>query len=187
MGYVIILLLICGAGAIIIKKDLFIGAGFLFFGAILSIYYCILKGKEKKEKNVAKQLQNGSDSQIVKNTTKNLLLHCSAVLRYVDSSSYGISIYNIVFPEVKSAVKSPTFQIETDVVSQSYSLLASISFRLLSTGEFHFYTGSLTETGKSIKNLFDCCLSWLRKNDKISEEEVKEIEKEMHRNIREVG
>lgn len=74
-----------------------------------------------------------------------------------------------------------------DLEKQPRFLLMNRSARLLSSGQFHFHAGSLTQKGESMYRVFDGCAQWLLENKYLTKEEYDDCKKSLQENIKEVG
>ena len=191
MPYVILLFFICGIGAIVIKNDSFFGVALLILAFALGIYYFFTREKETKEDLSAEKIKNGNANGAgFQRTKKGLISQCGSVLKFVDSSNTSLTIspiYGAVLPVVTKRINSEKFRVENDIATQAYALLLSVSFDLLSSGQYHFYAGSLNGTGEGIQRLFRECLNWLEKHHKISAEQEEKLKSELAENIRTTG
>lgn len=111
------------------------------------------------------------------------------ITQYEKSDNLGASsCVNEVMPLIKQALKtSPPPNENLD--KTAHTLLSNITFRLLSSGQYHIYAGTLNIMGcaPSLMRVYETCTKWLLDNKYITEEQYAQGEKNLRENIKEVG
>lgn len=174
----------------------------LALGIFFLIKFAIPSWKEYKEETTPKKenplLHNISsdDTQRIKVNRRDPTTHfsrkvflekCESIIReYEICNSFGSqSCLSSVMTHIKSVL--PKDFICDDLEKQSRFLLMNRCADLLSTGQFHFHSGSLTKEGEAMYRVYNGCSKWLLDNKHITQEEFDNCKKILWKNIQEVG
>lgn len=89
---------------------------------------------------------------------------------------------------IKESLGSYTPNID-NVEKQSRTLILNKCYSLLSSGEFHIYSGTLNPYGiaPSIRRVYEGCAKWLLDNNHLTKEQYDENHRRLQENIHSVG
>lgn len=199
----VVVIVLCAFVAIAtFSQALWYGVFPLALGIFFLIRFAIPSWREYKEETTPKKenplIHNipSDDTQRIRINRKDpatsgsrriFLDKCESLIReYESSKSFGSQS---CIEEMMDSIKKTIPQNFTydDLEKQSRFVLVNRCGELLSSGEFHFHTASLTPKGEAIHRVYSGCSRWLLDNKHITQDEFDEYNQALRKSINEVG
>ena len=130
-----------------------------------------------------------------KKNAKRLMETCNAFIDKYESNSCGVpsakdDIDAVLMKQLDAAKQElDRWDNTVDYVRVAHTLLANITFDLLSSGRYHIYAGTLNpmSCAKNLMTIYEKSMEYGKSRGEVTEEEIKQQHDMLMDNISEVG